>query len=134
MSADSWRPIRGYGAMYEISEHGRRALLASWRGAAQSVFPHLLQPFVLQANGRKGRALFVKLTDADGKSIDAKVLSLMVDTWMGGKRPGQVPYHKNGDLKDNWVGNIGFTSRKELGRKTGAASGPGAGCKSNAGG
>lgn len=68
-------------------------------------------------------ALFVKLTDADGKSIDAKVLSLMVDTWMGGKRPGQVPYHKNGDLKDNWVGNIGFTSRKELGRKTGAASG-----------
>lgn len=65
----------------------------------------------------------MKLTDADGKGTDAKVLSLMVDTWMGGKRPGLVPYHKNGDLKDNWVGNIGFASRKELGRKTGASAG-----------
>lgn len=121
MSADSWRPIRGYGAMYEISDMGD-VRSWRWRGARRASSPHLLQPFV-RKQGRKGRALFVKLTDADGKSIDAKVLSLMVDTWMGGKRPGQVPYHKSGDLKDNWVGNIGFTSRKELGRKTGAAYG-----------
>lgn len=107
--------------MYEISDMGD-VRSWRWRGTRRASSPHLLQPFV-RKQGRKGRALFVKLTDADGKGTDAKVLSLMVDTWMGGKRPGLVPYHKNGDLKDNWVGNIGFASRKELGRKTGASAG-----------
>lgn len=125
-------PSRGYGGMYEISDMGD-VRSWRWRGTRRASSPHLLQPFV-RKQGRKGRALFVKLTDADGKGTDAKVLSLMVDTWMGGKRPGLVPYHKNGDLKDNWVGNIGFASRKELGRKTGASAGPEAGSQGRPGG
>lgn len=132
MSADSWRPIRGYGAMYEISDMGD-VRSWRWRGARRASSPHLLQPFV-RKQGRNGRALFVKLTDADGKSIDAKVLSLMVDTWMGGKRPGQVPYHKSGDLKDNWGGEHWIYLQEGAGEEDRSGLRPGAGCKSNAGG
>ena len=74
--------------MYEISDMGD-VRSWRWRGTRRASSPHLLQPFV-RKQGRKGRALFVKLTDADGKGTDAKVLSLMVDTWMGGKRPGGI--------------------------------------------
>lgn len=63
----------------------------------------------------------MKLTDADGKGTDAKVLSLMVDTWMGGKRPGLVPYHKNGDLKDNWVGTSDLPPGRSWGGRPGRA-------------
>ena len=121
MSADIWRPIRGYGGMYEISDMGD-VRSWRWRGTRRTTSPHLLRSFV-RKRGAYGRGLFVKLTDENGKARDVNVLGLMVDAWLGGKRPGLVPYHKNGDLEDNWVGNIGFTSRKELGRKTGAASG-----------
>ena len=124
MSADSWRPIRGYGAMYEISDMGD-VRSWRWRGARRASSPHLLQPFV-RKQGRKGRALFVKLTDADGKSIDAKVLSLMVDTWMGGKRPGQVPYHKSGDLRTTGWGTLDLPPGRSWG---GRPERPPAGCR-----
>lgn len=86
--------------------------------------PHLLTPFVRKRGaGANGRGLFVKLTDENGKGRSVSVMGLMAETWLGGKRPGMVPYHKNGDLTDNWAGNIAFTSRRELGRKTGAKAG-----------
>lgn len=62
----------------------------------------------------------MKLTSPDGKAKDIPVLRLMVLTWFGECPPGKVPYHKNGDLADHSLHNIGFASRKELGRKTGA--------------
>lgn len=120
VSAEDWREIPGWGGAYEISDMGD-VRSWRWRGQRRAERPHLLRPFMRKRGaGPSGRGLFVKLTDENGVSRDASVLGLMVEAWLGGKRPGQVPYHKNGDLHDNWVGNIGFTSRRELGRKTGA--------------
>ncbi|MBO3280033.1 hypothetical protein [Intestinimonas butyriciproducens] len=62
----------------------------------------------------------VKLTSADGKTREAAVLGLMVDTWLGGRPPGMVAYHRNGDLADHCLTNIAFTTRRSLGKKTGA--------------
>lgn len=119
VTGDSWRTIQGYGGMYEISDMGD---VRSWRWRGRrAASPRLLKPFV-RKRGRKGRGLFVKLTDEHGIARDVGVLGLMVDAWLGGKRPGMVPYHKNGDLKDNWVGNIGFATQRELGRKNGGNS------------
>lgn len=121
--SDQWRRIRGFGGMYEISDMGN-VRSWRWRGAKRTAEPHLLTPYLRKGgNGSNGRRLFVKLTDKKGVGRERTVLGLMVETWLGGKRPGLVPYHKNGDLTDNWVGNIAFASRRELGRKTGAKAG-----------
>lgn len=117
---DQWRPVPGFGGMYEISDMGA---VRSWRkrGSRKVKSPHLLTAFV-RKRGANGRGLFVKLTDENGTGRDVSVMGLMVDVWLGGKRPGLVPYHKNGDLADNWVGNIAFASRRELGKRTGASA------------
>ena len=96
--------------------YGKRAFLAVARPAPGGPSP----PDEALCTQAVRRGLFVKLTDENGVSRCVSVLGLMAEAWLGGKRPGQVPYHKNGDLKDNWVGNIAFTSRQELGRRTGA--------------
>lgn len=46
----------------------------------------------------------------------------MVDVWLGGPRPGLVPYHINGDLGDSSVHNIGWTTPQKLGQMTGGNS------------
>lgn len=120
-TSDEWRPVEGFGGMYEVSDMGD-VRSWRWRGCRRAEAPHLLTPFV-RKRGSSGRGLYVKLTDENGAGHCVSVMGLVVEAWLGGKRPGQVPYHKNGDLNDNWCGNIGFSSRQELGRKTGASSG-----------
>ena len=117
---DQWRPVPGFGGMYEISDMGA-VRSWRWRGSRKVKSPHLLTAFV-RKRGANGRGLFVKLTDESGTGRDVSLMGLMVDVWLGGKRPGLVPYHKNGDLADNWVGNIAFASRRELGKRTGASA------------
>lgn len=123
MNAEAWRRVPGYGGVYEISDMGN-VRSWRWRGTARAKRPHLMTQYI-RKHGRSanGRTLFVKLTDEKGVGRERTVLGLMVETWLGGNRPGRVPYHKNGDLADNWVGNIAFASRRELGRKTGAKAG-----------
>lgn len=120
MMQPQWRIISGFGGAYEISREGE---VRSWRrrGAEKEAKkPRLLVPFLRErGQGETGRARFVKLTDADGRTHDVKVLHLMVNTWLGGPRDGLVPYHKNGDLNDHNVNNIGFTTRQLLGKATG---------------
>lgn len=113
-----WRDVPGYDGWYQISDEGD---VRSWRGGRWGRLkkPRPMTPFI-RKQGRRGRARFVKLTDADGRTRDVKVLTLMVDVWLGGTPPGLVPYHKNGDLNDNYVGNIGFTTPDRLGKMTGS--------------
>lgn len=119
-SCSNWRKIPGYGGAYEISWDGD-VRTWRWRGTQFSKEPRYLSPY-MRKQGRMSRARFVKLTDENGKAREVKVMSLMVMVWMGGPRQGMVPYHKNGDLNDNSANNIGFTTRKKLGQKTGSAS------------
>lgn len=113
-----WMDVPGYDGMYQVNRMGE---VRSWRyrGAKKRRDPKRLTPYTLK-KGLNGRARFVKLTDRNGKSRDVKVIRLMVDSWLGGCDGGNVPYHKNGDLGDNSLNNIGITSRKKLGQMCGA--------------
>lgn len=116
-----WRDIPGYGGWYQVSRMGE---IRSWRirgrhGKAKD--PSLLVPYMMK-RGKRSKSRWVKLTDANGKSRDVNVMSIVVKAWMGGCPSGKVPYHKNGDLNDNCVNNISFADRSALGKKTGANS------------
>ena len=113
-----WRDIPGYGGAYQISFEGD-VRTWRWRGMKFSKKPRLMVAY-LRSRGRKSRRRYVKLTDKNGKSRDVSVLKTMVDVWHSGGKPGLVPYHKNGDLNDNIVSNIGFATKEQLGKMTGA--------------
>jgi len=115
---ETWRMIPGYGDMYEISFEGE---VRSYRGGrwGRLKSPKILTPY-LRKKGAKSKNRFVKLTDEKGHAHDVPVLNLIVDVWLGGRPAGKVAYHKNGDTSDSSVQNIGFITRKELGKKTGA--------------
>lgn len=119
-----WREIPGYGGAYEVNWDG---IIRSWRWRGE----HMAKtPRELKSYRRKPRGLnrhqsnrrYVKLTRPDGTSAEVPVLKIMVEVWFGGPRKGMIPYHKNGDLDDNCVRNIGWTTPKKLGEMTGAKS------------
>jgi len=121
MTDNEWRKIPGYGGAYEINWDGQ-VRTWRWRGTTFAKEPRLMSAY-MRKRGRQGRARYVKLTDENGKSHEIKVIHLMVEVWLGGQRPGKVPYHKNRDLNDNSVNNIGFATRQQLGKLTGKACG-----------
>lgn len=119
-----WKPIPGYDGIYEASRAGE---VRSWRkkgnpSPTTPPHPRLLVPFRRRKDGRLRPVRFVKLTDENGVGRDVTVLSIMVRTWLGGTPPGMVAYHKNGDLSDNSLTNIGFISPEQLGKRTGGSS------------
>lgn len=116
---EDWKDIPGYGGAYQISPRGE---VRSWRyrGEHFAKKPTLLTSYVKSSGTTARRVRFVKLTDATGKAREVALLRLMVLTWYGGCPEGKVPYHKNGDLADHSLHNIGFITRRELGKKTGA--------------
>ena len=118
-----WRDIPGYDGAYQISWEGQ---VRTWRyrGSRYLKEPKLLTQYVRKprGNSRRSGRRYVKLTDPSGRAKEVAVIRLMVEVWLGGYPPGKVAYHKNGDLTDHCCTNIGFTTPRELGRKTGAKS------------
>ena len=118
---DEWRDIPGYDGVYQVNWDGE---IRSWRKPGQGNYrreePMIMTPFT-KGGKSGGRRVCVKLSGANGRS-DVGVMSIVVDTWLGGRKEGLVPYHKNGDKGDNCVGNIGFATPKKLGELTGANS------------
>lgn len=110
-----WRDIPGYGGKYRASRAGdiQRVFRS---GAVRDMTPYRKQGRTL-----RGR-LFVKLT-ADGRPKEVPVLKVMAETWHNNQDKSLVPYHKNGIVTDNRADNIGFASRRELGKMTGHMSG-----------
>lgn len=123
MSSSEWREIPGYDGFYEINFMGD---VRSWRGGrwGRLSSPRALTPYKKQprGNGRRSNRVYVKLTDSTGKAREVAVVNIMVDVWKGGRPPGTVAYHLNGDTFDNRAANIGFITNRELGKKTGARS------------
>ena len=116
-----WRDIPGFDGLYQISRMGE---VRSWRRLQPDGSP-AKEPRIIREHpknrGRQSRTRYVLLTKLDGSKRDYSVIRLMVDAWLGGPRPGLVAYHKNGDLADHCLNNIGFITRKELARKYGSA-------------
>ena len=65
--------------------------------------------------------LVVKLT-RDGKPKEEILVQIMAKTFLGPVPDGCVPYHKNGCQSDNYIQNIAYISRKDLGKLTGRNS------------
>ena len=117
----TWRNVRGYGGKYQVS----------YFGEVRRVFPsgktRLMTPYKRSENSRARKKitrnrLYVKLTDDEGRGREVPMLKLMATHFLPEPKPGEVPYHINGIVTDNYVSNIGYIDRKELGKLTGHIS------------
>lgn len=110
---ETWKDIVGYGGKYQVDREGN----------IRRVFPsgktRPMTPYHKKMSGSK--RLVVKLT-INGKAKEEILLQIVAKTFLGECPEGCVPYHKNGCQLDNYVNNIGYISREELGRMTGVNS------------
>ena len=110
---DTWKDIPGYGGKYQADTEG------NIRRVYQSGKTRFMTPYRKKMSG--SQRLVVKLTK-DGKGKEEVLIQLIARTFIGPCPPDHAPYHKNGVQSDNYIQNIGYMSRKELGRLTGAKS------------
>lgn len=120
MSEHEWRDIPGYDGAYQINRMAE-VRCWKWRGR-RTAAPHYLTQYRRKPcrKGHRSNRYYFKLTAPDGKAREVAVLNLMVDVWLGGRPPGKVAYHRNGDLADSCLHNIAFATPRELGAMTGA--------------
>ncbi len=111
---ETWRNIPGYNGKYQVD------MEANIRRVYPSGKTRAMTPYHKKMSG--SQRLVVKLTDGDGKAKEVILLQIMARTFLGPVPDGCVPYHKNGCQSDNYIQNIAYISRKELGKKTGSKS------------
>ena len=105
---ETWKIIPGFDGTYEISY---LAEIRRISGKGKRTITPVIK------NGIKIVRLVV-----DGVRKEYR-LHIMVALAFWGPRPkGKVAYHKNSDRLDNIAYNIGYISKSELGKKTGALS------------
>lgn len=112
---ESFRDIPGYNGKYQVD------MEANVRRVYPSGKTRAMTPFYKKRMSGSNR-LVVKLTGDDGKPKEVILLQIMAKTFLGPVPDGCVPYHKNGCQGDNYIQNIAYISREELGKKTGAKS------------
>jgi hypothetical protein len=110
---ERWRNIPEYNGKYQANTEGQvRRVYASGK-------TRILTPFKKKMKG--SQRLLVKMTK-EGKGKDKILIQIIAKTFIGPCPEGCVPYHKNSCQSDNYVNNIAYISRKELGKKTGKRS------------
>lgn len=109
-SSEYWRDVPGYEGKYQASRSGEIRRIYS-RGAVRC-----LKSTYKSGNHRR----LIRLTDVAGNRKEYSVHAIVALAF--GKVPpsGYVLYHKNGNLEDNSVDNLGFITRRELGKMTAA--------------
>lgn len=70
---------------------------------------------------RKGKWMAVKV-DFNGRYAEYIVHKIVADVFLDSPSPGQVLYHKNGLIRDNYAGNLEYEYPKKVGEKTGGNS------------
>lgn len=110
---ESWTDIPGYGGKYQVDKEG------NVRHVYASGMTRALSPYHRKMSG--SQRLVVKLT-RDGKPKGEVLMQLVALTFLGLPPKGHVPYHKNGCQSDNYLNNIAYISKRELGLLTGASS------------
>lgn len=110
---ETWTNIPGYSGKYQADTDG------NIRRVYKSGKTRLMTPYRKKMSG--SQRFVVKLT-RDGKSKEEILVQIMAKTFLGNPPPGCVPYHKNGCQSDNYIQNIAYISRKELGKLTGRNS------------
>ena len=110
---ESWRDIPGYDGKYQVDMNG------VVRRIYKSGKTRQMTPYHKKMSG--SQRLVVKLTK-DGKPKEEILMQLVARAFLGLPPPGYVPHHKNGCQSDNYIQNIEYISRRELGKKTGKNS------------
>lgn len=110
---ETWRDIPGYEGKYKIDKEGNVQRIY------QSGKTRTMTPYHKKMSG--SQRLVVKLT-RNGKSKEEILMQLVALTFLGPPPEGCVPYHKNGCQLDNYLNNIAYMDKRELGRLTGASS------------
>jgi hypothetical protein len=108
--AETWRPIPGYEGLYDISIRGRVRKIFK-RGAMRVIKPII-----------NNNAVSIRICARDGKRSEFRIVRLMKITFFPDKPAHHCGLHKNGIKTDNWINNLIFMSRSEIGKKTGAMS------------
>lgn len=108
---ESWKDIPGYGGKYQADREGRI------RRRYRSGKTRLMTPYLKKKMSGSKRYL-VKLTK-EGRAKEEIVLQLVARTFLGPVPEGCVPFHKNGCQADNYVNNIAYVDKRELGKVTG---------------
>ena len=115
-----WKDIPGYDGKYQISVDGEVRHI--WPSGKVT----MLHPFRYGAQGgsrRKSRSgtAYVNLCK-NGTARAHKVAHLLAETFLGGIPAGMVAFHKDGIASNDYLRNIGFTTRRELGVLVGGES------------
>jgi len=115
---DVWKDIQGYNGKYQVSYSGQV------RRIYKNGKTKILTPYKKAGNSRKisRDRLFVHLTNDDGKDKAIMVHQIVANHFLGRPKLGQVPYHINGCVMDNWASNLEYIDRKKLGQLTGSSS------------
>jgi len=95
---------------YEINHRGDIRRL--WR----TTKPTNLKPSI------KKKQYIIRLLSPEGQRKEERIHKLMQRTFFPPPKLGQVFYHKNGNRLDNWINNLAYICRYELGKATGAKS------------
>ena len=104
-----WKTV-DFNNKYLISNYGRI------KRVYKNGKDRLLMPYIKKKNKR----LVIKISK-NGKQKEHFIDHLVSDMFLGHKE-GMCRYHKDGNIYNNRVENIGFITRKELGRRTGSKS------------
>ena len=113
--ADLWRPIPGYGGMYEISNFGE---IRSWwqmggnRKQTRANKPHIVHPYYRIRKSKKNDLQMV-LWDGEKKSVPISVKNIMRDVWMQGEIPDKYVTFKDGDSKNCALHNLRYANLNE---------------------
>ena len=107
---ESWKDIPGYDGKYQADMEG------NIRRIYQSGKTRLMTPYHKKMSG--SQRLVVKMT-RDKKAKEEILVQIMAKTFLGNPLPGHVPYHKNGCQEDNYIQNIAYIRRRDLGNLTG---------------
>ncbi len=115
---DIWKDIQGFNGKYQVSYSGQV------RRIYKSGKTKILAQFKKAGKAREvyRDRLLVHLTDDKGKDFTIMVHQIVAKHFLGKPKPGQVPYHINGCVMDNWASNLGYIDKKVLGKITGASS------------
>lgn len=110
---ETWKDIPGYDGKYQADREG------NIRRIYQSGKSRLMTAYIKKST--RNRRMVVKLTK-DGNAKEETMIEIMAKTFLGPKPKDHVPYHKNGVQSDNYINNIAYISRKDLGKLTGKNS------------
>ena len=111
-----WKQIDGYFWPYRINEEAEVQRLAE-NGEWRPLTPFLARNIKSHPNGR----LSVNLKTKEGKFKNVFVKTLMVDAFMGGKKPGVSYILRNGMQSDCSLNNIAMATPSQVGKKNGGA-------------